>query len=89
MPLKKKRKLTKAAEAKLKAQAKAKAKKGKKKDDDDYSDDGSDEEDAYTALSKMWKDETKPPNGSLIECSKCGNEFSVVCMRAAAFSYTV
>ncbi|GJE90230.1 RNI-like protein [Phanerochaete sordida] len=77
VPLKKKRKLTKAAEAKLKAQAKAKAKKGKKKDDDDYSDDGSDEEDAYTALSKMWKDETKPPNGSLIECSKCGNEFSV------------
>ncbi|EKM54908.1 uncharacterized protein PHACADRAFT_259073 [Phanerochaete carnosa HHB-10118-sp] len=77
-PKTKKRKLTKAAEAKLKAQAKAKAKKNKKKgDDEDYSDSEDEEEDAYTALSKMWKDQTKPPNGSLIECAKCGTEFSV------------
>jgi DNA repair protein RAD7 len=81
-PATKKRKLSKAAEAKLKAQAKAKAKakKGKKKgDDDDYSDDeGGDEEDIYTALSKMRSDNTKPANGSLIECAKCENQFSVV-----------
>ena len=73
-PAPKKRKLTKAAEAKLKAQAKAKAKKNKKKGDD--SDD--EDEDAYTALSKMWKDDTKPPNGSMTECAKCSTQFTVV-----------
>lgn len=59
----------------MKAQAKAKAKKNKKKDSDDSSDS---DEDAYTALSKKMKDSAKPPNGSLIECAECGNEFSVV-----------
>lgn len=89
-PKSKKRKLTKATEAKLKAQAKAKAKKSKKKgDDDDYSDDEDEEEDAYTALSKMWKNQTKPPNGSLIECAKCGTEFSVVCPAFAAIDGSV
>ena len=32
----------------------------------------------YTALSKMRRDNTRPSNGSLIECAKCENEFSVV-----------
>lgn len=36
------------------------------------------DEDAYTALSKMWKDTTRPPIGSLEECAKCGLEFSFV-----------
>ncbi len=79
-PPTKKRKLTKAQEAKQKAAAKKAAaakKKGKKGngDDDDYSDE---DEDAYTALSKMWKDETRPPNGGFCTCAKCGKQFTVV-----------
>lgn len=70
----KKRKLTKAAEAKLKANAKAK----KKQEDGDYQDS---DEDAYTALSKMWKDDTKPANGSFCDCAKCGKQFTVVSMQ--------
>ncbi|KIP02584.1 hypothetical protein PHLGIDRAFT_130667 [Phlebiopsis gigantea 11061_1 CR5-6] len=77
-PAAKKRKMTKAAQAKLKAQAKAK--KNKKKDDEDEDED----EDAYTALSKMWKDDTKPPNGSMTECAKCGTQFTVTQYTRAA-----
>ena len=79
-PPAKKARMSKAAEAKLKAKEKKKSKTQKKKggDDDDYSD--SAEEDAYTALSKMWKDPTskKPPIGSFTECAKCGTQFTVV-----------
>lgn len=79
-PPAKKRKLTKAQEAKQKAAAKkaAAAKKKAKKggNDDDYSD--NEDEDAYTALSKMWKDETRPPNGGFCTCAKCGKQFTVV-----------
>lgn len=68
-PAPKKRKQSKAAEAKAKekekAKAKAKAKKGKGKkgdDDEDYEDS---DQDAYSALSKMWKgDLPKPPVGA-------------------------
>lgn len=76
-PLPKKRKLTKAAEVKLKAKEKAKAKRAKKKqDDDDYEDE---DEDAYTALSKMWKEDLpKPPVGSFEECARCDKQFTVV-----------
>lgn len=66
----KKRKLTKAAEAKLKAKKKA----GKKDDDDD-------EEDAYTALSKSMYKTTKPPIGSFEDCVKCDKQFTVVSRR--------
>ncbi|THH08605.1 hypothetical protein EW146_g8939 [Bondarzewia mesenterica] len=72
----KKRKLSKAAEAKLKTKAKKAAKKG---DDDDYEDE---DEDAYTALSKsMWTNAgssgPKPPIGSFEECAKCEKQFTV------------
>ncbi len=78
-PAPKKRKLTKAAEAKLKAQEKAKAKKGKKKGDDDGDyEDGESDEDAYTALPKMWKDQNKPPVGSFEDCAKCSKQFTAV-----------
>lgn len=75
----KKRKLTKAAEAKLKAQEK---KKRGKNSDDDY--DG--EDDTYTALSKsMMKNGTsKPPIGSFENCAVCGKQFTVV-SRSFAF----
>ncbi|KAJ3554125.1 hypothetical protein NM688_g3267 [Phlebia brevispora] len=82
---KKKVKLSKAAEAKLKAKEKAKAKSKKKKsgdDDADYSDSGSD--DPYTALAGMWKDTSKPPVGSFIDCAKCGNQFTVTKYTVAA-----
>jgi len=73
----KKRKLTKAAEAKLKAKERKKA--GKKGSDDDYNDDG--DEDAYTALSKsLWTNgASKPPIGSFENCAVCGKQFTVVC----------
>lgn len=73
-PPQKKKKLTKAAEAKLKAQAKKTAKKKSGDGDDDESE----ADDAYTALSKMWKDETRPSNGSFCECAKCSKQFTVV-----------
>ncbi|KAI0074674.1 RNI-like protein [Panus rudis PR-1116 ss-1] len=85
-PTAKKRKLSKAAEAKLKAQEKAKEKaKTKKKggDDDDYDDD-EDEEDPYNALSKMWKDTSKPPVGSFEDCARCGKQFTVTKYTMAA-----
>ncbi|TCD69896.1 hypothetical protein EIP91_005720 [Steccherinum ochraceum] len=89
-PAPKKRKLSKAAEAKLKAKEKEKAKgkakakgKGKKGDDDDYEDD-SDGEDAYTALSKMWKDSAKPPVGSFEDCARCKKKFTVTKYTLAA-----
>jgi len=69
----KKRKLTKAAEAKLKAKEK---KRGKKhSDDEDYEDD-----DNYTALSKsLWSNNTpKPPIGSFENCAVCKKQFTVV-----------
>ena len=78
MPAQKKRKLSKAAEAKLKAKEKAKAKKKAKKgdDDDDYEDS---EDDPYNALSKMWKNDLpKPPVGSFEKCAKCRTQFTVV-----------
>ena len=67
----KKRKLTKAAEAKLKA----KEKKKKGSDDED--------EDAYTALSKsLWSTGTsKPPVGSFEKCAVCKKQFTVVCYK--------
>ncbi|PSR79176.1 hypothetical protein PHLCEN_2v7147 [Hermanssonia centrifuga] len=84
-PAPKKRKLTKAAEAKLKAQEKAKAKKGKKKGDDDGDyEDGESDEDAYTALPKMWKDQNKPPVGSFEDCAKCSKQFTVTKYTVAA-----
>ena len=73
-PSPKKRKLTKAAQAKLKA--KERKKLGKKGSDDEDGD-----EDAYTALSKsLWTDGTaKPPVGSFENCAVCGKQFTVVC----------
>ena len=67
----KKRKLTKAAEARLKA----KEKKKKGSDDED--------EDAYTALSKsLWSTGTsKPPVGSFENCAVCNKQFTVVCYK--------
>ena len=70
--------MTKAAEAKAKAAAKAKATAKKKKDDDDDSKDN-EEEDPYNALSKMWKDTSKPPVGSFETCARCDKQFTVVC----------
>ena len=66
----KKRKLTKAAEAKLKAEQK------KKKGSDDEEDD-----DACTALSKsLWSNgATKPSVGSFEDCAVCEKQFTVVC----------
>jgi DNA repair protein RAD7 len=68
----KKRKLTKAAEARLKA----KEKKKKGSDDDD-------DEDAYTALSKsLWSNVTsKPPVGSFENCAVCKKQFTAVCYK--------
>ncbi|THH34122.1 hypothetical protein EUX98_g168 [Antrodiella citrinella] len=87
-PAPKKRKLTKAAEAKLKAKEKAKAKgkgKGKKGGDDEYEEESDeDDEDAYTALSKMWKDTSKPPVGSFSECARCEKQFTVTKYTLAA-----
>ncbi|KAF8179663.1 hypothetical protein BJ912DRAFT_1023871 [Pholiota molesta] len=76
----KKRKLTKAAEAKLKA--KEKKKKGKKGSDDEYDED----DDAYTALSKsMWSNgASKPPVGSFDNCAVCGKQFTVTKYTLAA-----
>jgi DNA repair protein RAD7 len=74
-PAAKKRKLTKAAEAKLKAKEKANA-KGKKEDDDENS-----EDDAYNALSKsMWTNSSpsKPPVGNFENCAQCEKQFTVV-----------
>lgn len=71
----KKRKLTKAAEAKLKAQEK---KKLGKKDSDDEDDD----DDAYTAPSKsIWASSggPKPPVGNFEKCAICEKQFTVVC----------
>ncbi|KAJ2984696.1 hypothetical protein NUW54_g10414 [Trametes sanguinea] len=78
-----KRKLTKAAEAKLKAKEKEKAKKkAKKGDDDDYEDE---DEDPYSALSKMWKDDLpKPPVGSFENCVRCQKQFTVTKYTVAA-----
>jgi len=81
MPPPKKRKLSKAAEAKLKAKEKAKAQnKGKKKGEDEDDED----EDAYTALSKMWKDNAKPPVGSFESCARCEKQFTVTKYTMAA-----
>lgn len=66
--------MTKAAEAKAKAAAKAEAKKKKGDEDED-----SEEEDPYNALSKMWKDTSKPPVGSFENCARCNKQFTVVC----------
>jgi len=70
----KKRKLTKAAEAKLKAKERKKA--GQKGSDDEDGD-----EDAYTALSKSLytNGASKPPVGSFENCAVCGKQFTVVC----------
>ncbi|KAF8061821.1 hypothetical protein FPV67DRAFT_297959 [Lyophyllum atratum] len=75
----KKRKLTKAAEAKLsKAKEKAKAKKKKGGDDDD----DDDEDDPYRALSTMWGGKgnaspAKPTVGNFEDCAKCEKQFTV------------
>ena len=70
----KKRKLTKAAEAKLKAKEK---KKLVKKDDGDEDED----EDVYTKPSKsLWATSAgpKPPVGSFEKCAICEKQFTVV-----------
>ena len=79
-PAAKKRKLTKAAEAKLKAKEKAKKKKGKNDDGDD--DDNNSEGDAYNALSKsFWSNNgSKPPVGDFEDCARCEKQFTVVCV---------
>lgn len=72
----KKRKLTKAQEAKLKASEKAKAKKKQKKknvSDDDYDDE---DDDPYSKLS-MYST-AKPAAGSFADCAKCETKFTVV-----------
>ncbi|OBZ75286.1 DNA repair protein rhp7 [Grifola frondosa] len=82
VPTTKKRKISKAAEAKLKAKEKAKKTGKKGGDDDDYEDE---DEDAYTALSKMWKgDLPKPPVGSFENCAKCKKQFTVTKYTLAA-----
>lgn len=71
----KKRKLTKAQEAKLKASEKAKAKKKQKKkndSDDDYDDE---DDDPYSKLS-MYST-AKPAAGSFADCAKCETKFTV------------
>ncbi|CAL1703119.1 unnamed protein product [Somion occarium] len=80
-PAQKKRKMTKTAEAKEKAKAKANAKK-KKGDDEDF-EDSDEDEDAYTALSKMWKDNSKPPVGSFENCARCNKQFTTKYTMAA------
>jgi DNA repair protein RAD7 len=66
----KKQKMTKAQEAKAKAAAKKK-KEAEERDEED---------DAYTALSKSaFNGPSKPPNGSMIDCVKCEQKFTVVC----------
>ena len=70
----KKRKLTKAAEAKLKAQEKKK--RGKKDSDDD------DDDDTYTTPSRsIWASSggEKPPVGNFEKCAICEKQFTVVC----------
>ena len=68
----KKRKLTKAQEAKEKAKAKKAAKK--QGDDDSDEDEGND---LYTALSGM-RGGGKPPVGSFSNCARCEKQFTVV-----------
>jgi hypothetical protein len=77
-PAVKKRKLTKAAEAKLKAKEKAKKKKGQNDDADDNDDDS--EDDVYNALSKsFWSNNgSKPPVGDFEDCARCEKQFTVV-----------
>jgi DNA repair protein RAD7 len=76
----KKRKLTKATEAKLKA--KEKKKRGVKDSNDDYMDE---DEDAYTAPSRIMRDAAnvdtgpKPAPGSFETCVKCEKRFTAVC----------
>ncbi|KAG6844545.1 hypothetical protein H0H87_006029 [Tephrocybe sp. NHM501043] len=78
----KKRKLTKAQEAKLKAKEKAKK---KKKDEDS---DGDEEEDPYHALAKSWGGKsaspTKPIIGNFEDCAKCKVQFTVTRYTMAA-----
>lgn len=79
-PAKKKRKLTKAAEAKLKAKEKAslQKKKGKVIDDDDDKED--EEEDPYKAKSKGLMSSATgkaPPIGTFHECAQCQKKFTV------------
>lgn len=76
---KKKRKLTKAAEAKLKAREKAtmeqKAKKSKPESDED------EEEDSYKAPSKGIMSGAvggQPPIGHMKNCAQCNKKFTVV-----------
>ncbi|KAF9488954.1 RNI-like protein [Pleurotus eryngii] len=78
----KKPKLSKAAEARKKAQAKKKARKGVDVDDED----GSDEDDMFTALSKsrFSNSPAKPPVGSFENCAKCGKQFTVTKYTIAA-----
>jgi DNA repair protein RAD7 len=74
--VKKKRKMTKAQEAKAKAAAKKAAKKQKGGNDDDDSDD----DDPYNALSKALRTPgvPKPAPGTFSDCAKCGKQFTVV-----------
>ncbi|KAF8237013.1 RNI-like protein [Tricholoma matsutake] len=83
-PTIKKRKLTKAAEAKLKAKEMAKKTKG---NDDNGDRDGDDsEDDVYNALSKsFWTDNgSKPPVGNFENCARCEKQFTVTKYTIAA-----
>ena len=83
-PAPKKRKLTAAATAKLKAKEKAKEKAKRKKagKGSDAEEDEDEEDDEYTAPSKGIQagaiPGAPPPIGSLQECAKCEEEFTVV-----------
>jgi DNA repair protein RAD7 len=77
-PAKKKRKLTKAAEAKLKAKEKASLQKKKGKLDEDDEDE---ENDPYKAKSTGLMSSVTgkaPPIGTFHECGQCQKKFTVV-----------
>ncbi|KAH7087924.1 RNI-like protein [Auriculariales sp. MPI-PUGE-AT-0066] len=79
-PANKKRKLTKAVEARLKAKAKASArKKGIK-----VSDSEDDDEDEYNMPSSKPANAPPPPAGSLEECASCEKRFTVTKYTVAA-----
>ena len=86
-PAKKKRKLTKAAEAKLKAKEKAALQKktGKKVEDEEEDE----EEDPYKAKSKGLMSSAAtgkaPPIGTFHECAQCQKKFTVVRNLVPAF----
>jgi DNA repair protein RAD7 len=71
----KKRKLSKAAQAKMKSKEKEKMKKKKAGDDDS---DLSSDDNLYTALSKAAAKSSRPKPGDLDVCAQCSKQFTVV-----------